>query len=132
MYPQTDWRVNRLTHYAKKLQLSRQKALKRLELFCKADEHGEFTDLRKEFDRICDKEFWSSNEPGIKFEERQKRLKQMYKPAPPHYIQLTLDFTKNTNNGNNQRRFAGTNRSLRDNFRQLQNFTKTLLRSHAT
>lgn len=82
----TDWYINRLNNYANKLQLSKKKATKRLMLFT------DIKKLRREFDRIVDQKFWSSNEPGIRHEERKKRLKAMFheQPHQTEGIQLSL------------------------------------------
>jgi hypothetical protein len=77
------WRIDRLDNYAKKLTITRRKATKRLMLF----PHEK---LVAEFDRIVDKQFWSCNEPGIRYEDRQKRFKKMHLPTNPIVKQLSL------------------------------------------
>lgn len=94
----SDWYAHRLENYSNKLRLSKRKALKRLILFTDIEK------LRREFDRIVDQEFWSSNEPGLRFEERQKRLKGMYQQPKPQVIQLSLfNNHKTIKNGNDSK-----------------------------
>lgn len=94
----TEWYMSRLKNYAAKLQLSQRKALRRLILFTDTEK------LRREFDRIVDHDFWSSNEPGLRFEERKKRLKGMYQQPKPQVIQLSLfNNHKTIKNGNDSK-----------------------------
>jgi hypothetical protein len=94
----TEWRTLRLKNYGEKLQLSRTKALRRLMLFTDIEK------LTKEFDRIVDSKFWSSNEPGLSHEERKRRLKAMHKQPEPEPIQLSLFFNNKSNqNGNDSK-----------------------------
>ena len=69
----TEWRIQRLTNYRTKLKLSKKKAMAKLMLF-----HPE--EMIREFDRIVDSKFWSSNEPGISHNEKLSRRFEMMKP----------------------------------------------------
>lgn len=83
-YSIDQWRQERLNNYSQKLLMSKRKALKRLTLFLTIEA------LVKEFDRIVDRKFWSTNEPGISHVERMKREKKIHKRIESEPIQLNL------------------------------------------
>lgn len=84
-YSPEDWRKLRFINYANKLNLSSRKARRRLMLF-------PLEKIKIEVDKIVDSKYWSCNEPGISYEERKRRFKNMIGVNKPYETNKTFHF----------------------------------------